>query len=237
MVNKLIRHTRQAAMVAGFMAIGGLVQEAQACPTTPFVGTVCTTSINYCPEGYLEAKGQAVSISNYEVLYAVIGATYGGTATTFNLPDIQSRAVVGIGSSPSAPSVVQGGIYGREAVSFTSAELPAHSHTSSYTQTATGTPQGTVSVSISSATGTTDTPSANANYLSNSTNVTVAGGKAAVYASTPTQTIALGGVTVSGSVGTVTVGGVGASTPISIVPPQLGLRQCIAYQGIYPVRP
>jgi microcystin-dependent protein len=237
MPNKLARHTHQALMLTGLMAIGGMVQEVQACPTSPYIGSVCVTSNTYCPENYLAAKGQALPISGNEPLYALIGTTYGGTATTFNLPDIQGRMVVGVGNGAGLPPVIQGGVYGREAVSLTTAELPAHTHTASYAATAAGTPQGTVSVAISSATGTTDTPSASANFLSNSTNAAALSGKAAIYAATPTQTMALGGVSVSGSVGTIMVANNGASAPIPLIPPQLGLLHCIAYRGVYPDTP
>lgn len=235
MLNKLCGRTRQLALVASLMALGGLAQQAQACSTSPIMGTVCVTAISYCPTSYYEAAGQALPISGNEALYSLIGTIYGGTATTFNLPDLRGRAPVGVGTGANIPAVVLGGTYGREAVQFSANQLPSHTHTASYTATDSGNPQGSLSIKLSSANGTNDTPNATTNYLSNSSTAT--SGKAAIYSSTPTQSISVGGTTVSGSVGTVVVSPSGGSAPVSILPPQIGLKHCIAYQGIYPSQP
>lgn len=44
--------------------------DSHACASdAPYIGTVCYTAANYCPEGYLTADGSAVAISNYQALY------------------------------------------------------------------------------------------------------------------------------------------------------------------------
>lgn len=72
--------------------------------------------------GFLPCDGRSLSISNYEVLYAVIGTTYGGNGvTTFNLPDLRGRTLMGATSSP--------GVMGGEEVHLlTSSEMPLHTH-------------------------------------------------------------------------------------------------------------
>jgi hypothetical protein len=45
------------------------------------------------PRGWLECAGAAVAKATYPQLYAVIGATYGETATTFTLPTIAQLSV------------------------------------------------------------------------------------------------------------------------------------------------
>jgi len=47
--------------------------------------------------GWLPCDGRSLNISEYKVLYDVIGNTYGGTATTFNLPDYRSKKLMGTG--------------------------------------------------------------------------------------------------------------------------------------------
>ncbi|WP_291812501.1 phage tail protein [Limnobacter sp.] len=63
----------------------------QAVPT----GSVHLMAGNNVPSGYLKCNGQAVSQTTYAALYQIIGATYGQTATTFNLPDLRGEFVRG----------------------------------------------------------------------------------------------------------------------------------------------
>ena len=63
----------------------------QAVPT----GSVHLMAGNNVPSGYLKCNGQAVSQTTYAALYAIIGSTYGQTATTFNLPDLRGEFVRG----------------------------------------------------------------------------------------------------------------------------------------------
>jgi microcystin-dependent protein len=236
MLNKLCGSTRQLARVASLMALGGLAQQAQACPTSPIIGTVCVTAINFCPEYYYQAAGQSLPISGNEVLYSLIGVTYGGNGVTnFNLPDLRGRSMVGLGQGTGLPLVSPGGLYGAESIQITPAQMPAHTHVATYTPTGGGTPQGAVSIGISSAIASTYTASSAANYLSDSTGT--GAGRAAIWSQTSTQVATVGGITISGGVGTVTVGQSGLAVPVSILPPQIGLMHCIAYQGVYPQQP
>ena len=52
----------------------------------------CATSW-IAPRGWLECAGAAVNKQTYPQLYAVIGATYAETATTFTLPTIAQLSV------------------------------------------------------------------------------------------------------------------------------------------------
>ena len=63
----------------------------QAVPT----GSIHMMANNNVPSGYLKCNGQAVSRTTYAALYAVLGSTYGQTATTFNLPDLRGEFVRG----------------------------------------------------------------------------------------------------------------------------------------------
>lgn len=85
----------------------------------PFAGSVA-------PQGYLLCDGSAVSRSTYATLFAVIGTTYGtgDGSTTFNVPDISGRVVIG----PSSTHLL-GSTGGSETVTLLEAELPAHAHT------------------------------------------------------------------------------------------------------------
>jgi len=85
----------------------------------PFAGSVA-------PQGYLLCDGSAVSRTDYADLFAAIGTTYGSGdgSTTFNVPDLSGRVVLGVSQSHAL------GTTGGEATHvLTEQELPAHSHT------------------------------------------------------------------------------------------------------------
>lgn len=52
------------------------------------IGTILLFPYNFVPSGCAECNGQALIINQYQALYALIGKTYGGTSTTFNLPNL-----------------------------------------------------------------------------------------------------------------------------------------------------
>ena len=53
----------------------------------PFVGEVETFAFNFCPSGWVALNGQLLPISQYQVLFDLLGTTYGGDGvTTFGLP-------------------------------------------------------------------------------------------------------------------------------------------------------
>ena len=78
------------------------------------------------PEGWLLCDGSAVSRADYADLFTAIGTTYGSGdgSTTFNLPDLSGRVVIGVSQSHAL------GTTGGEASHvLTESELPAHVHT------------------------------------------------------------------------------------------------------------
>ncbi|MEK5232998.1 tail fiber protein [Lysinibacillus sp. FSL K6-0232] len=96
----------------------------------PYVGEIRMFAGNYAPEGWALCNGQIMSIAENELLYSLIGTTYGGNGqTTFALPNFQSRVVVHQGQNPTtSTNFVMGQAGGVETVTVTSAQLPAHTH-------------------------------------------------------------------------------------------------------------
>jgi len=76
---------------------------------------------------WLECYGQAISRTTYASLFALIGVTYGpgDGSTTFNLPDIRGRAVVGLSTSSVALTIVNPTILGNTGGNQ---ELADHTH-------------------------------------------------------------------------------------------------------------
>ena len=62
------------------------------------LGVVSAFAGNFAPGDELFCDGQLLQISQYEALFNLIGTTYGGDGvTTFALPDLQGRDIVGAG--------------------------------------------------------------------------------------------------------------------------------------------
>lgn len=122
----------------------------------PFVGEIRLFAGSYAPQGWLACDGSQVLISENEILFTLLGTTYGGDGVrTFALPDLRNRLPVGQGSGPGLTSRVMGQTFGVANVSLTQAQLPAHSHTiqGSADVASTGTP-GAASVLATLASGT-----------------------------------------------------------------------------------
>ncbi len=97
----------------------------------PYVGEIRMFGGNYAPQGWALCDGQLLDINQNELLYALIGTTYGGNGqTTFALPDFRGRVVLHQGINPvTETSYHIGSIGGVESVSLTLDQLPAHTHT------------------------------------------------------------------------------------------------------------
>lgn len=66
-----------------------------------FTGQVVGFAGNYAPGGYKVADGSLLPIQENSELFELIGNTYGGDGvTTFALPDLRGRAVIGAGRGP-----------------------------------------------------------------------------------------------------------------------------------------
>ena len=81
------------------------------------------------PQGWLFCDGSAVSRSTYAVLFAAIGTTFGtgDGSTTFNLPNLKGRAVVGRDPSDTDFNSI-GKTGGEKEHILTINEMPSHGH-------------------------------------------------------------------------------------------------------------
>jgi microcystin-dependent protein len=93
--------------------------------SSPYVGEIRMFAGNFAPVGWALCQGQQLAIADNDVLFQLIGTTYGGDGqTTFNLPNLQSRIPVHVG-----PGFAQAQAAGEELVTLTTQQIPAHSHT------------------------------------------------------------------------------------------------------------
>ncbi|WP_298327488.1 tail fiber protein [Asticcacaulis sp.] len=95
-----------------------------------FIGEVRAFPYSFVPQGWLECTGQELAVSQFQILYAVIGNTWGGTAnTSFKLPNLQGIAVMGQGTGPGLTTRIWSKSVGVTSVALTSSNQgPPHSH-------------------------------------------------------------------------------------------------------------
>jgi microcystin-dependent protein len=120
------------------MAISSALGVAGAVPVgvvNPFAGATA-------PSGWLLCFGQAVSRTQYPVLFAVINTTYGvgDGSTTFAVPDLRGRVVAGVdnmggtaASRLTSTTITGGGdangeVGGAQTHTLTEAQMPVHTH-------------------------------------------------------------------------------------------------------------
>ena len=95
----------------------------------PFVGSIIAVGFNFAPVGWLPCDGSLYPISEYEVLFTLLGTTYGGNGTTnFAVPDLRGRGALGAGQSPGLSNYILGQPSGTESVTLTTSNMPQHSH-------------------------------------------------------------------------------------------------------------
>jgi microcystin-dependent protein len=105
----------------------------------PYVGEIRMFAGNFAPAGWMFCEGQLLPISENEVLFQLIGTTYGGDGqSTFALPDLRGRLPMHQGSG-----FILAETGGAEEITLTAPQIPAHSHPLlGTTDTASGTAPG-----------------------------------------------------------------------------------------------
>ena len=95
----------------------------------PFVGEIRMFAGNFAPNGWMFCEGQTLPISENEVLFQLIGTTYGGDGEeTFNLPNLASRVPIHMGTGPDGTTYQLGEMAGTEQETLTVQQIPAHTH-------------------------------------------------------------------------------------------------------------
>src|SRR5688500_14297024 len=95
----------------------------------PFVGEIRMFAGNFPPNGWMFCEGQTMPIAENEVLFQLIGTTYGGDGEeTFNLPNLASRVPIHMGTGPDGTTYQIGEMAGTEQETLTVQQIPNHSH-------------------------------------------------------------------------------------------------------------
>ncbi len=94
----------------------------------PYAGMLLLVPYNFAPLNWSFCQGQLLDISLNNVLFALLGTTYGGDGvSSFALPDLRGRTPLHFGSDGQV-TYVQGERGGNESVTLTSSQNPSHSH-------------------------------------------------------------------------------------------------------------
>src|SRR3954468_3209547 len=92
--------------------------------SNPYVGEIRMFGGNFAPAGWALCQGQLMSIAQNDVLFNLIGTTYGGDGqTTFALPDLRGRVPIHQGTG-----FVLGQTAGTPDVTLTVNQIPGHNH-------------------------------------------------------------------------------------------------------------
>lgn len=185
----------------------------------PFIGQIQPFGFNFAPRTWATCSGQLMAISSNTALFSLLGTTFGGDGrTTFGLPDLRGRSIVGVGHGPGLSNITWGERGGIEQLYVTQANMPSHSHSLT---------NGTAHVDVYTTNNGNDSSETDngANGLGTS------GTMPAIYREEPTAGDKLGGVQISG-----TTNLSGGNIPIQSRNPFLGIYVCIALYGIYPSR-
>lgn len=178
-------------------------------------GTLATVTLfagSFSPRNWAYCAGQLIAIRQNTALFSLLGTTYGGDGqTTFALPNLCGRAVVGQGQGPGLSVYSLGEITGAPNNTLLLTNLPMHNHV------ATATIQQGVSI--------------NGNDSESPENGFPAPSSVSIYTSVA------GAGQVGGNIpAAATTGIAGSNTPMNNMQPTLALNYIICMYGVFPAR-
>jgi microcystin-dependent protein len=95
----------------------------------PFVGEIRLFGFPRIPLGWVACNGAQLPIAQFDMLFTVLGTTYGGDGvTTFGVPDLRGRVPISQGTGRGLSPRVLGELSGEESHTLVLAEMPTHGH-------------------------------------------------------------------------------------------------------------
>lgn len=95
--------------------------------STPYAGEIRMFGFSRVPDGWFTCDGSLKPIADYEVLYTLLGTTYGGDGvSTFAVPDLRGRVPIHQGRGPGLSTYVIGQKAGSEGITLNQPQLPNH---------------------------------------------------------------------------------------------------------------
>lgn len=102
--------------------------------TKPVTGDTKTSFVNEDHLGWFKCDGRLLDTTTFNLLFQVIGYTFGGSGASFNLPNAQGRVLGSTGAvvdeNEHSHTYLAGDSVGELDHQLTIAEMPAHNHNS-----------------------------------------------------------------------------------------------------------
>lgn len=96
----------------------------------PFIGEIRALPYNFAPYGWAFCTGAQMSVSQNTALFSLLGVQFGGDGrTTFALPNLTNRCVIGPGHGPGLSTYTQAYPGGTATVTITENQMASHDHT------------------------------------------------------------------------------------------------------------
>ena len=181
-----------------------------------YVGAIFACGFNYVPQNdpgaFLLCDGSLQNITQYEMLYSLLGTTYGGDGVkTFGIPNLLGRVPIGFGQGPGLQNYPLASTGGYLQTQLYGSNMPEHTH------------QITVSTLPAGGPATTNNPFGNYYGVTTGTNK--------IYNNAQSK---IGGVASTISRISGTSGGWGDGGLITTVPPYQVVTYIICAIGAYP---
>ncbi|MDQ0346155.1 phage tail protein [Ancylobacter vacuolatus] len=94
-----------------------------------YVGEIRLFAGKKPPRGWALCDGKLLPVIGNEALFVLLGATWGGDGhTSFALPDLRGRLMVGAGQGTGLTSRLLGAVGGVKEVTLTHSQIAAHKH-------------------------------------------------------------------------------------------------------------
>jgi microcystin-dependent protein len=234
----IMKKILKPALLVSILLSNSALTKVSACEFEPMIGSMCTFAFNFAPRGWALADGQILPINQNQSLYSLLGTTYGGDGrTTFALPDLRGRAIIGAGEGPGLSVYALGSRIGQETVVLTLANIPSHNHPQSTIEVSTSLPSSSVSIiaTLRASTSVGDSPTPSGALFASD----LAGANG--YSSgAPDVSLSADGIsmTVSGTVSadTATSGNTGSGQAHTNLMPYQTVSWAIALTGLFPSR-
>lgn len=105
------------------------------------IGEIRMFAGNFPPRNWAFCDGQLQAINSNTALFSIIGTIYGGDGrSTFGLPDMRGRTVIGPGNGPGLPSYREGAKGGNYETQLNVTNIPSHNHSAAGTVKAAAVP-------------------------------------------------------------------------------------------------
>ncbi len=126
----MLKFSLRSLAIASLTMLAGMQSMPAVAQSEPFIGQIMCAGYSFAPRGWALLDGQLLPISQNTALFSLLGTQFGGNGqTTFGLPDMRGRALIGVGQGPGLSPHDVGEMSGSENTTLLTSNLPPHAHT------------------------------------------------------------------------------------------------------------